>query len=344
MLIGIHHTANTFSERWLAYCRDKNIPVKIVNCYDSDINVQLKDCDALMWHYNHKGSKDSKFARQLLFALQHSGKKVFPDFNSAWHFDDKIAQKYLLEGINVPSPESYVFYSKKEALNWALTTSYPKVFKLRNGAGSDNVRLVRNGREAERCIRKAFGRGFSQYDALANLKERVRKYRNGKTSLFNVFKGVLRLFKTTEYARLTGREKGYAYFQEFIPGNDHDIRVIVIDGKAFAIKRMTRENDFRASGSGFILYEKEHFDDKTIELAFNISEKLGSQCMAFDFVFLGNEPLVVEISYGFAMEGYDKCTGYWDRSLKWHEGKFNPYGWMVEGMISSCMNDKGKNE
>ena len=149
MLIGIHHTANTFSERWLAYCRDKNIPVKIVNCYDSDINVQLKDCDALMWHYNHKGSKDSKFARQLLFALQHSGKKVFPDFNSAWHFDDKIAETYLLQSIGAPIPDSWVYYTISDFLeSFKADLTFPVVTKLRTGAGSHNVKLIKTKKEA----------------------------------------------------------------------------------------------------------------------------------------------------------------------------------------------------
>jgi glutathione synthase/RimK-type ligase-like ATP-grasp enzyme len=241
----------------------------------------------------------------------------------------------LLEGIGAPLAPSYVFYSKQEAKKWAAQTSYPKVFKLRNGAGSDNVRLVKSKNKASRLIKKAFDRGFKQYEAWSNLKERYRKYRIGKTTLWNVFKGIIRLIHRTEYARVTGREIGYIYFQDFIAGNDHDIRVIVIGDKAFAIKRMVRKNDFRASGSGFILYEKQHFDDETVRLAFNVSEKLRAQCMAYDFIYLNGKPLIVEISYGFAKEGYDACTGYWDKAMVWHEGKFNPYGWMVDDLLKS---------
>ncbi len=338
MKIGIHLAEGFFSERWIAYCKNKGIRYKLVNCYDTDILEQLSDCDALMWHFNHKGSKDSKFAKQLLFAVQASGRVIFPDYNTVWHFDDKVAQKYLLEAIGAPLAQSYVFYSKKEAMIWAGQTDYPKVFKLRNGAGSDNVRLVKSRSGANRLIRKAFGRGFKQYEALSNLKERYRKYRLGKTSLWNVVKGILRLVRPTRYARLTGREKGYAYFQDFIPGNDYDIRVIVIKDKAFAIKRMVRENDFRASGSGSILYEKEHFDEQTVSLAFEVSEKLKDKCMAYDFVYLDGKPLIVEISYGFDMAGYDACTGYWEKDLNWYDGKFNPYGWMVENVIESVKN------
>ena len=122
------------------------------------------------------------------------------------------------------------------------------------------------------------------------------------------------------------------YFQEFIVGNDFDIRVIVIGDKAFAIKRMVRNNDFRASGSGNIHYEKKNFDDITIKLSFLIAEKLQSQCIAFDYVYRDKQPMIVEISYGFSPVAYDPCVGYWDMAMKWHEGNFNPYGWMVDSV------------
>ena len=207
------------------------------------------------------------------------------------------------------------------------------VFKLRNGAGSGNVLLATNRTQAERLVQKAFGRGFSQYSAWSNLKERIRKYKLGQTTLFDVIKGVIRLGYRPEYTKVAGRERGYVYFQQFIQDNDHDIRVIVIDDKAFAIKRMVRGNDFRASGSGHILYEKENFDDATILLSLELAKKLRLQCVAFDFVYQNGNPLVVEISYGFSPEGYDSCPGYWDKDMDWHEGKFNPYGWMVELML-----------
>ena len=175
MKIGIHETKGFFSDRWIAYCEANGISYKLVDCYASDIIQQLSDCDALMWHFNHKSPKASKFAKQLLFSVQASGKKVFPDYNTAWHFDDKVGQKYLLEAIGAPLAPAYVFYSKKEALEWAGKTSYPKVFKLRNGAGSDNVRLVKSEKEASRLINRAFGRGFKQYEAWSNLKERLQE-------------------------------------------------------------------------------------------------------------------------------------------------------------------------
>ena len=329
-MIAIHHSKSGFSDRWIAYCKANNITYKIVNCYRSDIIDQLIDCNALMWHINHQNSKDVLFGRQLLYSVQAGGKKVFPDYNTVWHFDDKVGQKYLLEAIGAPLVPTWVFYSKKDAFEWAENTIFPKVFKLRGGAGSANVRLANTKREAIGLIKKAFAGGFSQYDAVGNLKERIRKYQLGKTDLYDVFKGFIRFVYPTRYSIIGGRERGYVYFQEFVPGNNYDIRVIVIGDKAFAIKRMVRKDDFRASGSGNIKFEKINFNNETICMSFKLAESLKSQSVAFDYVYKDGNPVVVEISYGFVKEVYDSCVGYWDKNLNWNEGSFNPYGWMVE--------------
>lgn len=334
MKIGIHNTKGSFSESWIDYCKAKGIPFKLVNCYQNDIIKQLSDCDALMWHFSHIDPKDFLFAKQLLYSVQASGKLVFPDYHTIWHFDDKVGQKYFLETLDAPLVPSYVFYDKNEALSWVRQTDFPKVFKLRGGAGSQNVRLVKSKHDAKVLIRRAFGRGFSQHPAWSNLKERIRKFKKGKASFVEVFKGIIRLGYTTKFSRVRSKEKGYVYFQDFIAGNDSDIRVVVIDNKAFAIKRMNRENDFRASGSGTILYEKDLFDDATIKLSFDLVDKMKSQCVAFDYVFHNNNPMLIEISYGFSPEGYKPCPGYYDKNLHWHECSFNPYGWMVEMLLT----------
>ncbi|MCB0496590.1 MAG: hypothetical protein KDC79_10690 [Cyclobacteriaceae bacterium] len=334
MKIAFHIGSSDFNPRWIKYCIANNIPFKEVNCYDGDIIEQLSDCDILMWQHHQSHPKDILFAKQLLFALEQTGKIVFPDFNTAWHFDDKVGQKYLLEAVNGYLAPSWVFYEKDKALSWAKETSYPKVFKLRGGAGSQNVRLVRNKSEAYRLIKKAFGKGFNNFDRWRAFKERFRKYSEGYSPFLDVLKATVRLVIPPAYSKVMGKEFGYIYFQEFIPGNDSDTRIIVIGDKAFALKRMVRKNDFRASGSGSIRYAKSEIDERCVKMAFEINEKLNAQCLAYDFVFDGeNKPVLVEISYGFSANAYDKCEGYWNKQMEWCEGAFDPYGWMIEMMI-----------
>jgi glutathione synthase/RimK-type ligase-like ATP-grasp enzyme len=333
MKIGIHPTKDSFSEFWIAYCNANNISYKLVNCYKPDIISQLSDCDALMWAFSHVIPSDIIFAKQLLYALESTGKYIFPDFNTMWHFDDKIGQKYLLEAIKAPLVPTHIFYSKREALHWISKTEFPKVFKLRGGASSHNVKLARTEAEAIRLVKRAFKSGFNQFSAYTGWKESVRKYRIGKSSFMDVVRSTVRIVYRNEYNKFSGKEKGYIYFQDFVPDNDHDIRIIVIDGKAFAIKRMVRTNDFRASGSGNIHFEKNIFDERMIRLSFDLAEKLKTQCVAFDFVSQSGIPMVVEMSFGFALPAYNRCPGFWDEELNWHEGEFNPGGWMVEKVV-----------
>lgn len=336
MKIAIHNSKSGFHPRWMKYCEDNEIPYKIVNCYDNDIVRQLEGCKALMWHFSQGSPKDIIVAKQILFALQHTGFKVFPDFYTSWHFDDKVAQKYLFERTGLPFVSSYVFFDKNQALKWVSSTTFPKVFKLRGGAGSSNVKLARNRTKARRLVKKAFDQGFRNYDRWENISERWRKWRLGKTEFWDVCKGVIRLMYIPDFAKIGGKERGYVYFQDFIPNNDSDIRIIVIDNKAFGLKRMVRKNDFRASGSGDFKFDRKEFDERCVKLAFQATQELRLQCAAFDFVFdSNNHPLIVEVSYGFVSEGYDPCPGYWDKDLNWHEGRFNPQGWMVEAILTS---------
>jgi glutathione synthase/RimK-type ligase-like ATP-grasp enzyme len=340
MKIAIHKTEDGFHHRWRLYCTSKKIPFKNVDCYADDIIEQLKDCDALMWHFWQTSSKDFIKAKRLLFALEHSGFTVFPDFKTSWHFDDKVAQKYLLESIGLPLVKSYHFINKKQALHWANHTSYPKVFKLKGGAGSANVKLAQNKSDTIKLINKAFGDGFKQYDKISALKERYRNYKQGKDNFLGVLKSVYRVFNEPVYSKVLGIIKNEVYFQDFIPDNDSDLRVIIIDNKAFAIKRLVRENDFRASGSGYILYNKKYFNESLIEKSFDYARKLNMQSCAFDFVILNGEPLIVEISYGYAIEVYNDCVGYWNSDLKFFEGTFDSTNWMIDSVVNKIKSTK----
>lgn len=330
-MIAIHDSSFGFHPRWIAYCERMKIPFKRVNCFSNELVAQVADCQALMWHFNQGSQRDMMLARQILAALEHTGMLVFPDFRTAWHFDDKLGQKFLFERIQAPMVPTYAFFDKKQALAWIGQTSFPKVFKLRGGAGSQNVALVHNARQARGLVRQAFGRGFPKYQGWGSLKERWYKYRRGKMPAKGVLKGLIRLFYSPAYARLGAREAGYVYFQDFIPQNDSDIRIIVIGERAFGLKRYVRENDFRASGSGNFAYERELFDERCVQISFAIQQQLQLQVTVLDFVFdPQGQPLVVELSYGYAHKVYDDCPGYWDRDLNWHEGKTVKEEWMVD--------------
>ncbi|HPJ68317.1 MAG TPA: hypothetical protein PLQ82_05100 [Desulfobacteraceae bacterium] len=335
-MIAIYFKKGHFSERWLEYCIKQKIPYKLVNPYSSDIVSQLVGCSYFMWHFDHMEYKDSLFAKQLIQSIELKGIIVFPNFFTCWHFNDKVGQKYLLESINAPLVPTQIFYDKKSALNWTESTSFPKVFKLRGGSGSLNVKIIKDKATAKKLIKQAFRRGFPLFNNFTVFNERLRKYRLGKASGQSVVKWFLAIFLGPIITQQYGRERGYFYCQEFIPNNSFDIRVVVIGPRAFAIKRMVRRNDFRASGSGFIVYDKNQIDIKCVQISFDMHSKLKAQVLAYDFVFDSqNNPLIVEISFGYNMEAYDLCEGYWDKNLEWYEGYYKHEYWIVDLLLGN---------
>lgn len=334
-MIAIHSRPESFSDKWIEYCKQNGVPYKIVDCYDSNIIDQVQDCKGLMWHWAHYDYKAQVFARQLTYSLEMMGKKVFPDSQTCWHYDDKVGQKYLLEAIGAPLVPSHVFYDKEQALEWAVSTTYPKVFKLRGGAGSINVKLVESFSTAKKLIKKAFTNGFKSTSRFHLFKDRLWHFKRDKNlqSFFNISRGIGRLIIPTRTEKFLPVEKNYVYFQDYIPNNDHDIRIIVIGKRAFAIKRMIRSDDFRASGSGNILYDQNQIPEICVQLAFKVTKSVNAQSIAYDFIFHDNKPKIVEISYCFSREGYLDCPGYWNKSLEWQPGNFFPEFFMIEDFL-----------
>jgi len=334
--VAVHHRPGSFSDRWLEYCSGHGIPSKVVDCYQSDIISQLTGAQALLWHWTHGSFQDLLMARHVIMGAEALGLKVFPNTPTCWHFDDKVAQKYLLEAVGAPLVPTHVFYTLEDALAWVRSTTYPKVFKLRRGAGSSNVRLVRKPGEMERLARKCFGRGFSPTPSFtSDASTRVSKVRRRGDlvgALKRAPKSLLRSFRLR--AEMLP-EKGYLYCQDFIAGNAYDIRVTVIGNRAFGFTRNVRPNDFRASGSGSIDYDLKRVDPECVRIAHEVARKVGTQSMAFDFLLDAGRPVIVEVSYCYMAAAVQKCVGYWDDRLNWHEGNVWPQDAIIEDLLAT---------
>ena len=335
-MICIHHYEGDFSDRWIEFCKKNNLPFKIVDALSNTFLEEIKDCSVFMWPINLSQVESLKSSKEIFYYLNYLDIKTFPNFEMVFLYDNKIAQKYLFEVLDIPHVKSYIFYKLDEALAWIDKTTFPKVFKLSSGAGSNNVKLCKNKKEARKLIKRAFSNGFPSFDRKNWFYDRLEKFLRepNKQNFKNFLKATARLFIKTKKEKLICKEKGYVYFQDFLP-NKFDIRIIVIGNRAFGIKRLVRHNDFRASGSGNIIYDKNEINLKCVKLAFDISKKMNFPCMGYDFIFDKNdEPLLVEMSYHFAPYLYDKCEGYWDENLNWKDEKVNPQYFIIEDFIN----------
>ena len=332
--IAIHNRKGSYSDRWIAYCREHQIDHKVVNAYDDDIMEQVKDCDIFLWHFHQGDARDMNFAKQLLFSLEQAGKVVFPNWKTAWHFDDKLGQKYLFEAHGIQSAPAYAFYDEQSALEWAKNTTYPKVFKLRGGAGSYNVELAKDFKDAKRFIRKAFRSCYPSYDKHRHFWRTVGEWIKGSLSFRYVLGSFSLFFRSLPEDRLPDH-KEYVYFQEFIPNTGQDYRVEVCGDKCIALVRYCRKGDFRASGGHNDHFEHELIEEDVIRFAFDVVDKLQLQAAAIDIVRdkRDGKLYLVENSYCYGVDDDEFVHGYWDRDAVWHDEPFNGIDWMIEKAI-----------
>lgn len=318
MLIGIEKGIRTGG--FIENVKKMKLDYKLIDASQNDVMEQLRGIDIFVWHWTHQSYRDIRSARAIIKAAELMGIKVYPDINTCWMFDDKVSQKYLLEALNVPVIPTFVFFDKVTASNWLKECTYPIVYKLPQGAGATNVRLVNTYEEANEICKTHFLLWGNPN--ISSKKPKVKEI----CKIWKRMKEPNVLYGTNN--------KGCIYFQKFIPDNNYDIRVTTIGDKNYIFKRYVRENDFRASGSGKIDYEVSEEDLNAIIIARNISDRIQAQTMAYDFIYDGKILKVCEMSYGFVEHAVENCGGWYDKQLRFHPEEINVYKETLNVLIS----------
>jgi glutathione synthase/RimK-type ligase-like ATP-grasp enzyme len=287
---------------------------------------EIKNLDLLIYKWGHD-HHNHQIATTILPIIENSLRiKCFPDWSTCWHYDDKVKQYYLLKENGFPVVESFIFWRKDAAIEWLHNyNDFPLVLKLRNGAGSMSVSLIKNRKQAKVKIDRMFGWGILQTNI--SPLQLVRTLNFDPKKIFRHYAISFRnRYIYPERRQFWIRHKNYIYFQKFLPDNLWDTRVTTAGNRAHAFRRFTRPNDFRASGSNCWDINPLEIDMRMVKIALEISKKLKFQAMAYDFIYDENkDPKIVEMSYLYGGAGYpDFMNGYWDENLKWHKGRFWP--------------------
>jgi hypothetical protein len=200
------------------------------------------------------------------------------------------------------------------------------------------VRLIRHTQEARTVAKQAFAGGFQPVASYWQDAHKRFRAAGRRRDLLGVVKRLPRsLVIIQQLNKKMGRERGYVYFQDFIADNQFDTRITIIGNRAFAFTRNVRPGDFRASGSGDIIYDVRRIHPQCIQIAFEVTRKVGSQSMAFDFVLAANQqPMIVEVSYCYDPEAVYQCLGHWDDQFKWHEMHMWPQDAILVDLLNHC--------
>jgi hypothetical protein len=167
-------------------------------------------------------------------------------------------------------PETWIFWDRREALDWVESTTYPKVFKLAIGGGAKNVALVASSSEAKRLVSAMFEPGIVP----GQVESFVGKKNGSAGTRLRLFSSrCRRAVNYVLYSRspnLAQPEKGYVYFQEYIPNNQFTNSISIVGNRAFSSCSFNRSNDFRAFGD-IVHTDHSAVSRDCIRLAFEIS-------------------------------------------------------------------------
>ncbi|MBQ2882841.1 MAG: hypothetical protein IJE43_03565 [Alphaproteobacteria bacterium] len=315
---------------WEKFCKDNKIDYEIIDPLRCDVINELRRFDVLLWHFGQYRYAEMLEARSILYSAKKMGLKVFPDFNDSWHFDDKIAETYILQSICAPLPDSKIYYDNESVKNDidAGIIKFPVVGKLRTGSGSHNVKLLKNEHALLKYAASMFNGGYNPAPSLLYKTTSNIRSSHSIKQFFNKFRRIPEFLRNLTSAKQFPNEKNYVYLQQFIQNDGFDMKVVVVGDKCTFLVRPIRTNDFRASGGGEVFFDKKYFKKQIIESAFKVSDLLGVNCMGYDYVVdkETGEGLIVEMIYGFSHEAIMSSGGYYDRNLQWHDEPLNaPY-------------------
>jgi len=244
------------------------------------------------------------FIEDVVYGLKEAGARLIPDAsflraNNNKVFMEILRQTKLPRNLQTITSQFFGTYDELDQALKAQEISFPCVIKKAVGAMSRGVFLARNENELRQQIKKI----SHKVPLKVKLKERGRKYKH---------KGY----------KPESNYQGKFIIQPFIPGLKNDWKVLIYGEKYFVLKRNIRENDFRASGSGFKYSSgsQADFPINELKLIRNFYWKLNVPNLSVDFGYDGKKGYIFEFqAIYFGTSTHYKSKDYYEYiDGSWH--------------------------
>ncbi|WP_119066628.1 ATP-grasp domain-containing protein [Aggregatilinea lenta] len=283
--------------RWTKFCRfleNNSIPYEFYDLQTHDWLEKAKDFDIFIGILSSEFYHLQEMRKKYFILEKYLGKSCFPSFEHILIYEDKTLEAFISHIVDGPFAPTHIFYDENDALQAIQTLPFPIVSKIVPGSGSGGVEWVRDQKQAARIIKHAFSR-------------------KGRATYAPYF-----------------RQKNYVYFQEFVPNDGYDIRVILVNNWAFGYYRKVLKGDFRASGMNLV--EKRALPEEAIRTAWELNRSVNSPLLVVDMVHgLDDRYYVIEYSPICQMETPEQLhvngvPGTYiieeDKSIHFREGKY----------------------
>ncbi len=302
----------SFSALWKARAEAMGIEAEVVDPLLPGAIERIGGFDGFIWRYNFRLPWTEAGPRIMEVVEAQHGLVVWPPRVLRETFENKIAQAYVLAALDVPRPRTWVFWHEADARAALKELPLPLVAKLSRGVRGEGVALIRTRAEAERLIHQMFSFGLGSMEFM----------RGGKARRWGKYSPMVEALRRGRFKG--NHERGYVLFQEFIEGNAFDTRVVIQGDLAWASRRMNREGDFRASGSGVSDWDARAVRPAALELAWRAADAMGVRTLVADVMQRGDVPVMGEISTSMAVHVVREMDGHFRRGpdgIAWDAAK-----------------------
>lgn len=282
-----------FDKRVLSeVCQSNGIDIEFVKMQEVDLqHDRWKGQDVVYTSSEESGLYYKNFIEDVVLALQLRGARPIPNYSYLRANNNKVYMELLRDlrlGEELTGFSSHI-YGTLEELEADIekgVIEYPCVVKQSAGAMSRGVFLAQNTDECLKYAKKA----SNTFRLKAAIKEKLRtlKHKGYKPESQNQNKFIV---------------------QPFIPGLSNDWKVLIFGDHYYVLQRGIKENDFRASGSG---YNYKAGSDSRIPISLldwikTIYDKFNVPHLSLDVAYDGNRGYLFEfqaVYFGTATHSY----------------------------------------
>ena len=267
------------------------------------MNGEIEIREAVVFYTFSQRENLRHYIKDTVYALQNNGNVLIPSYELLHCHENKGYQESQKRALGITNLPSLYFSSKRELEEYVI--NYPVVLKTIEGSNGKGVFLIKSKEQLLDTIKKL--------EPKASITTKLDLFRRKYLRLPKKFMGYDLFDSKKDFEQYRDYITPEICFvlQRFVPGLQFDYRVIILGEHYYVTKRLTRKDDFRASGAKrftfdfqapeeLLTYSKEFFD------------KFDSPCLSLDIGVKDNEFFLFEFqALHFGINAIVRGKGYY---------------------------------
>jgi len=281
----------------------------------------------IFYTFNQKINRRD-YIKDLVRYMDEGSNILIPSYDLLLCHENKGFQELYKKRINLTSLSSYYFSSIKELSDYPV--NFPIILKTVDTSNGKGVFLIKNQNELIKVIHNLERKNiFTKLDLVR------RKYFRRKKS-YKEYPDYSNRADYYQYKDYILKEKNFI-LQQFVPGLTFDYRVLIFYDKYYVMKRHTRKNDFRASGTKIHEFDIE-VNDSLLDYAKEVYHKFDTPFLSLDVGFHQNKYYLFEFqALHFGINVLVKSIGFYsfdDKNWNFNRNQNRPD---IETEISNAL-------